>query len=248
MGQALVSNLSFNKIGHEEGICKDSLDVSLNWTGEKSSSALKGVYVVLDFFKNLGMYSEDSSLSTISAHAKTLKICHSPGAFFKAVNTLRNSTVKWLDSDPEGSKVQMGRDSLDLVNPVCEFTTLLDTKFIAIAADTLNKLKGVNGIVLVFTQGFDALKSIDVLRRPKGECAPGETKPFTRFEYDEKFIKLVYQVFYVALGVMTVLSAFFGVVFAPLTYSIVSMVTVVFGFIEYYHKHILETKELTLRG
>jgi len=199
--------------------CYDGFDTVCKWA-ENPDRVLKAGSTFIDLINNLGCLADDSNLPIISNGLKEAKAVLAPTAFMKTLNDVRHETYGWLTGEKGKGLDSITRKVLDFVSPIWDVTDLLAKKIVSIPAQCLNGFKGIHGVVLAVKFAWDSIsKSLPILQTNDGSL-----------KVKLEFLKMVNQISLVALGVMTALTCFYGMVFPPLAYSAFSVISVVFSF------------------
>ena len=245
---ATMSNVQFNELGVSRASHKDILDVTADYVGEKSYSAAKAVYVFIDVLKECGFITEkDKTWHETRHHASLIKLSRSPFDFIKNVNSSRHMFANWWDGRVIETKhfnekraarfTDVIRELNECINPVYEACEFLSRAVLYIPKASFETLKGVNGGALCLGMGWNLVDNFQIAATDLSKYE-GDARLKKRFEVTQALLKLVSQVSFVALGVMTILSVFFQASFVSTAWVALSAISVVFGILEYYHKNL----------
>jgi hypothetical protein len=219
---------------------KDFFDATISL---EDSFKAKCIYVAIDCLEKAGWVTdENTNIQALSTHAKIFKLSFSPWKFIANTNKTRHSLAKWWNQEPNSKKekdptsfAQVLRNANDCVNPVWEFCDLMTKSILYLPKAAFETLKGINGGALILGMGWKACDSLSVISKPDYFNVSEEEYGNVCSAFEQGLMKLIQQVAYVALGVLTTLSVFFGCVFAPVIMTALSAITVVFTILPHYH-------------
>lgn len=255
----LVSNASFHEFGPQgKPVRNDALDVAAKFASEKQYGFAKAIYVLgVDLTRALGLVSKENATATlIKENASLFKLSRSPAMFIDSVNTTVRSTWSYLTGNPIVSGrdktasvkplSQVVRDATGIVNPVNEMATFLTKAILFIPKASIHVLKGINGIALTFAMSWCAYESLCVLAKGRVSDLTNDDQIVARErENVGALLNLVREVSYVALGIIMTLAVFASVAVNPLVMTALSVTTVVFTILHFYHKNLGQEKKLT---
>ncbi len=229
---------------------KNWSDVTVGFVTEKPFDFFKASYVFIDCVDLLNLIPKDWEKVVLSTrHQFNLaKLMKAPGAFLKAVNELRHSTVHvieacatWnrsgLNLEKEeasrwriyGKLYGLTRKANNCVAPIWEMCDFFSKTILFISKDSIKPLKGINGIALALGKACDGAEAW--LKAESYEQLYESAK-------NDYFIKFTKAVSYFALGVFTALAVFFGYVFSPVLFTVFSASTVACTIIDYYRENL----------
>lgn len=242
----MTLNLALNEFGAHKPVRSDVFDVFAQYAAQKPYSLAKAFYVLgVDVPKELGLMSKDNVTWTKAAEqAKLFKLTRAPFDLLKGMNTLYRSTWSWYKGKEfargEGfkTKSKVTKDTLGLVNPVWEICDFFTKAILFIPKQSIQTLKGVNGGTLVILKGWDTIDHLKVLSTK--DLAVKSPK-----KVEERLLKLITDVAYLAIGILSTLMVFTTMTFASFTMTMLSATTVVFSILSFYHKNHGEVKKLT---
>lgn len=219
---------------------KDWGDVTFSGLSkDKFKAAAKATYVAIDLMREFDKIPEDYEGPVAETHhyAKIIKLAHAPGDTLNGLNELRHTVVKFSEDSNRWTFLAIMRKISSLLGAVYDSLDLLTRTIVYLPKECL--YRGANGIALLFGMTCNAVERLYKV------CHINLNKSKNTQELDKKhakvtehMIKLAWAVSYVALGVLIVLSEYFGIVVASLYFTLCSASTVSFDLIGYYHKQL----------
>jgi hypothetical protein len=222
---------------------KDLLDVACGYANSKPHSFLKAIYVLgIDLPKEVGLIPEEhqETASKVRHYLCLGKLLEAPWKLFKGVNDLRYRTIELWKEGVWNKGYRWIRDANNLVGPSSDLTEFLfKSNIAAVPKSTFATIKGVNGGSMIFGFGALIIDSLsDLLYHNDVDKTTGENYEKEREKAIVTLLKLAYEVSLFALGLLTFLSTFFGVVVAPTTYLIFSVSSVIAHISRYFYENI----------
>lgn len=238
LSSVALHNLNTNQYEDYKGL----LDVTADFATTRADQLGKAIYVGIDCAEAAGLIEDktEGAIGELHHHAKLFKLAHAPGKFVANVNKTMRTAGKLLEGDSKTTLVTLGLDVNSLVAPIYDTLEFLTKAVIHIPKESIKTFSGVNGVALIIAMGSFAIESIkNIGKHNIGEATDKVQRRHSFYETSHSLLKLIKEVAYVALGALTALSVFFGMVIASATtLTILSAITVVFTYLEYYHENL----------
>ena len=247
-------NVSFNERGAStKPHYKDIIDVTADYAADKPFALAKAVYVAIDCLKEADWIPEGQSESynTVRFEANRVKLVGGFGKWLDGFNKLRNKTVEVLTDEQPISEFfssnifssklfSWTRTLNDMVNPTNDIAEFFTKAVLYIPKTSIAALKGINGASMVFGFGCLTVESLGLLADNKVHETSGEEQEEEVKKGFNAMLKLAYEVSLLTLGVLTVLSTYFGVIVAPVAFLVCSAGSVAFSILKYYQENLGE--------
>lgn len=219
----------------------DFFDTTALFATEKWSSLAKAGYVTIDVMEQLDAIPEgcEEQFKSARGNLSLIKLSRFPGEFLKSFNSCRGSVSELVKKPTASNAYQAVRDANGLVSPTWEGVQFSSKVFASSIKDAkwFNAFRGVSGVSLAFGMTCTSLDKLSIICSTELYNLKGEARQKALRKVTKAFIGLAKSVAYVALGVLTTLSVFFGYVFAPAIMTALSATTVVFTILDFYYKN-----------
>lgn len=218
----------------------DFFDTTAMWLSDQPFSAAKAGYIFIDVLKEASMIPESFKGEFASArhHLNLIKLARAPGDLMKKANEIRHAVADCLEAPSVKGAATIVRKGAQIILPVWEGVDFLTKAVVNIPKETLwvQNLRGVGGGALAFSMFWNVCEDLSALANSKLYGATDSKTRSAEFtKVAKSLINLAKNISYIVLGVMTLLTVFFGYVFAPVIMTAWSASTVVFGILGYYH-------------
>lgn len=231
---------------------QDLFHVTALWAEEKPFSLLKALYVLPDFFIKAGFLPEDNTVLNNWCHGtKVAKLSRGPFELPNKMYETLQLFSKWVRGETNTFKQKysqinerkvtipdIGRSLNNWVSPFYEIFELFTKTIFYIPKSAITTLNGINGASLILSMGWNAIESLNWVAENNYSSLKGVEREMKFSQMSGYLFKLAAEVSFIVLGVLTVLSVFFGFVFSPLLFSTFAASSVVFGILEYYHENL----------
>jgi len=213
-------------------------DVSAKFLKEEGSDFFKSIYTIIDWITHYDFIPEGQEKVFADARglAKTVKCSHYFGKLADKANKLRHKLIIWFQGPKEGKDPvtwsQIAFAINQLVNPIWNIADLFTRVVFEISKDSVEWLRGTNGVALIIGMGKSACESISnihdlTIRNKMDEKSHWELS-----------IKLIKEIAYVILGAMTVAIVFGGASITTWALTKVATVALVCQIVGYYQTHL----------
>lgn len=229
-------NLNTNQYEDYKGF----FDVTADFVTSKSDQVGKAIYVGIDCAQEAGLIEgKEGAIGELHHHAKLFKLAHAPGKFVQGMNKAIRDAGAFLENHSYKNLGSFGLSLNNLVSPIYDTLEFLTKAIVHIPKESIKTLGGVNGAALVISMGWNGLLSLQNIGKHNiGNATDKAQYRHSFYEASHSLLKLIKEVSYVALGVLTVLSVFFQIVASATTFTTLSAITVVCTYLEYYHENL----------
>lgn len=257
---AIVSNTSFYQpqlqstefLKNPKTPLKDPVDIGLEFCVKKPYTLFKAMYVFPELGKHLGYVPRDNEvLNKACTAAKIAKLSRSP---FDFVRNLANS-FDMAANYSEGKEIRtrrkqtrvatvadVVREANGVIAPTWEMWDFFIKNAYLPSTPLFQTFGGLSAASLILGMGWNSFDHLSDLHDSKLAELKGAARSAEQYKVAGYMIKLAKDVSYLALGIIGVLSTFFGFVFAPLTICAFSTSSVVFTILGYYHSNLRTEK------
>jgi len=238
-----MANVSFKELDAIFTPKKDFFDVTAGFVQEKPFDTAKAVYVAIDCLKEADLVPEgqEKTFNDVRHHANLVKLAKAPGALFTNTNELRHKASALMEEGPSlKGLLPVLRSANSCISPIWDMTDFLTKAILYIPKKSVETFKGFNALSLILSMGWNAFDSCNALVDAERELqvtVSKEQHPIKK-KLGHHLIRLVKQISYIALGILTVLAVFFQAQIASFVFTIFSASTVVCTILEYYHSHL----------
>lgn len=235
---ALTSQQNAQKAVAEPKKKADFFDVSARFVSEKYRTAAKVVSLSSEWAK-MGEIN-NPTWDTVGNHAEFIKLGTAPFELAGKLNETRHKVVEFA-RDPSlktGAKAFLSANGC--VGPVWDMADFA-RKFCGVSKDAVKPFLGATGISTMIGSGYGIGEAVvDIADSGLAEAKTEEKKAEAKFTISKAVINLARNVSLFALGVLIVLSIFFGIVASPIFFLTFSTLGTVLSILSFYHDNLFK--------
>ncbi len=243
MSTYVSSTAPFPIIEKPAPLKKDWLDVTAGFAEDPFTFA-KTVYVAIDCIDEFfGIPDKHQEVFSDTRYTFNLiKLTRGPGEFLKFTNRLRHRAVDvYNEGGSLDSMKKLVRAAHKCVGPVSDIASFLTKAILFIPKHAVATLDGVSYYALAFGMSWNACESISTIAFSTLSSAKGKEREAELFEVKKAMLHLAKEVAYIAMGVISVLAIFFGIIVTSSAFDVaLSATTVALTIIIHYYENLGE--------
>jgi hypothetical protein len=226
----------------------DLLDVTKKLIEEKWDTVAKTGYTVIDLMELADRIPKGSEkeFGVARDQLNLVKLLKAPATLLENFNKLRRTVADFFENPKRKDLIQILRQGNDCIGPVNDTVDFLSKAILHIPKSTpwVKTLSGIDGGALALGMGWSVIDDLNYLDNSKFRTLTNKAERTTEFhEITKKMLNIAKAICLVALGCLTVLSVFFGFVFSPTIFIVLSATSLFFSLVTFYHKNYNITRD-----
>lgn len=230
-------------------IRKDFLDVTCGWAASKPFDVAKTIEKSVEWIKyfNLIPQGQEAAFKEVHFAAKMAKLSKWPGRLLDSTNAFRHAVVDLYEKPSSVTLTKTFRKFLSVFGPTWDGIDFLSRAIIHWPKEAFQTFQGANGLALSIGMGWGAIENAAIIAAsPLHKTDSSKVAKVEEEKIVKVFLVLASQVSYVALGIFSVLGAWFHIIAPAVAFCAASTLTVAFSIIKYYYENL--GKEIPLRA